>query len=76
MELNKQITIYFDDFNLIECIECNKYYHPEDENKHLNSIKHKNKVLENEAYKNLSTSDKQLMKKFKKIMKLNYKNSN
>jgi hypothetical protein len=75
MDLKKNITIYLDDFNSIECKECKIFFHPEEELKHLESIKHKNKLIEIELYKHLSESDKKLLKKFKKILKKNFKNS-
>jgi hypothetical protein len=74
MDLEKNITIYFDDFNSIECKECNIFLHPEEELKHYESIKHKNKIAEIELYKHLSESDLKLIKKFKKILKNNFKN--
>jgi hypothetical protein len=74
MDINKDITVYFDDFNSIECTQCKVFFHPEEELKHLESIKHKNKITEIELYKHLSESDMKLIKKFKKILKNNFKN--
>jgi hypothetical protein len=75
MDVTKNITIYFDDFNSIECKQCGVFFHPQEELKHLESIKHKNKITEIELYKHLSESDIKLMKKFKKLLKNNFNNS-
>ena len=64
MDVKPKLVLHFDDFNQIKC-ECGKFYHPEDEETHKNSVKHRKYIEEI----HLTEADKKLIKKFKKLNK-------